>query len=622
MHLIVIDFETFYTTAYSLSKMTTAEYINDPQFEIIGFSISLDGSKPKWFTGDIGTLGLALKCYPIEDSVVVAHNAIFDGAILEWVLGRKPAKYFCTMMGARPHVVPFRGSMSLDAVSQYLEIGQKGNAVAKVKDMRRADFPVWMMKEYGEYCCQDVALTLAALKKLWNGLPPDERELLSLTIEKFTRPVLHLDTDVLAERLVDVQNAKAAALLTLPNGLKQGDLMSNDKFAAALVKLGVTPPQKISPTTGLITHAFSKQDENLIELKEHPDPRVRCLVEARLLWKSSLEETRLLRLQGVAAATAEKLLAVPLLYYGAHTGRMSGMDSLNLQNLPRPKGKARGLRHALVPPPGHMIVTVDLSQIEARIVATLAGCTELIDQFRLDLDPYSQFATKAFGYPVSKKTHPVERFVGKTCILGLGYGVGAEKLRGTINSQAAAQNINVEITLADAQKFVSVYRDGFHQIPSLWRNLGRVVLNHMMIPGQPTLQWEMLEVSHQKLLLPNGMPIYYPGLHRVPNSRDIVYTKYTSTSTYSAYLWGGSLLENIVQALARIIISRAELRLARAGLKAALQVHDELVYVVRTEYVDRVKVALNKALTDTVPWMPRLPIACEVGVGPAYGLAK
>lgn len=623
MDIVVIDFETYYTTEYSLSKMTTAEYIRDSRFEAIGFSASLNGKKPLWFTGTHAEMDLALRALcDFEDTMVVAHNAMFDGGILEWVFGLRPKRYFCTMMGARPHVVPFMGRMSLDHVASFYDLGTKGETVKKVKDMHRVDFPGWLMMEYGAYCMQDVHLTSRALTKIWPTLPPDERDLLSLTIEKFTRPKLVLDTQVLDDRLEVVLNSKAAALLTLPNGLVKEDLTSNERFANALRSLGVDPPNKLSPTTGLTTYAFAKQDEGLLDLKDHPDPKVRCLIEARLLWKSSLEETRLKRLRGVANATGAKELAVPLLYYGAHTGRLSGTDSLNLQNLPRPKKGELGLRHALVAPPGHKVVTVDLSQIEARIVATLAGCSELIKQFRDNLDPYSAFATRAFGYPVAKATHPIERFVGKTCILGLGYGVGAEKLRGTINAQAAAQNINVEIDLLEAKKFVNVYREGFHQIPSLWRQLGNVVLAHMLAPNKAPLQWEMLEIHHQKLVLPNGMPIYYPNLSKDPITRDITYTRNTATGPMTGWLWGGSLLENIVQALARIIISRAELRLARAGLKAVLQVHDELVYVVKDEHVDRVKHALMHALTDPVPWMPRLPLGCEVGSGQSYGSAK
>jgi hypothetical protein len=623
-HIVVLDFESYYDKDYSLAKMTTAEYVLDARFEAIGFGISFDGVKPRWWSGDRAYLSEALAKYPIEDSMVVAHNAIFDGSVLEWIFNRKPASYFCTMMASRPHVVPFTHSMSLGAVAKFHGLGAKGTAAIKNIGKHRTNFTAAQLAEYGEYCCDDVAKSLGILGKEFQRLPEDERYLLDLTIKKFTRPKLQLDTQVLQARYDQIVNAKTKTLLTLPKGVGKSHLTSNDQFAVVLKNLGVDPPRKVSPTTGHMTFAFSKADEEFTDLLGHEDFRVRHAVQARLAWKSNMEENRIKRLQCIAGMTEEQLLPVPLLYYGAHPGRFSGIDSINLQNLPRPKKGIIGIRHALVAPPGYKIVAADLSQIEARIVAAIARAKTLLEAFADPArDPYGEFGTRVYKYPVNKKDTPVERFVSKGCVLGLQYYVGAKKLLAVLRAQAVAQGINLTINLADTTRFVEIYRTTNWEIPELWKELGKVVLAKMMRPGEPPMKWKMLEIHHQKLILPNGMPIYYNQLQSFGN-RDVGYkigNKKDGEPVWQ-HLHPGVLLENITQALARIVISRAEIRLARAGLTAVLQAHDELVYVVKDEHVTRVVRALELALTDPVPWLPTLPLACEVGVGTSYGQVK
>lgn len=615
MHLITIDFETYYDKVYSLAHMTTTEYVLHKDFEVIGFAVSLDGQNTQWHSGDFAKLAMILRTLPWDDAVCICHNAIFDGAILEWIFKIHPARYFCTMMGSRPYVAPHKNSMSLAAVADHLMLGQKGGEVHRAIGKHLADFDTTMLAAYGAYCCNDVMLTRTAAADFMRKLPQDELDMIDLTIKKFTRPQLQLDTKLLEQRLDDIQNDKAKALLTLPNGCGKDDLMSNDKFAAAIQRLGVDPGRKVSGTTGQLTWAFAKTDQFITEMRLHENPQVRHLAEARLMWKSTLEESRIERLLAVGQVT--DWLPVALLYYGAHTGRLSGLDKLNLQNTPR----GGDIRRAIVAPPGHKVVTVDLSQIEARIVAMLAYQWDLLAGFRANADVYSEFATLCYGYPVDKINNPIERFVGKTCILGLGYGMGAAKLFFTLMSSAAKYGIPLACTLEDCQRWVKIYREQYRAVPKLWRQMERL-LKHMCEP-RSNVQWQMLLLNPGKCVLPNGMDLVYPGI-TLDNMNDVHYLSFVGKGKnhVRAKLWGGAFLENVCQALAQIIIKRAELRLAKHGLYAALQVHDELVYVVEDSKVDRVKRVLTKVLTDPVPWLPQLPLACEVGVGQSYGDAK
>jgi len=611
--ILTIDFETYYDNEYTLSKLTTQEYVHSPLFEIIGFAVSINGGEPRWYDGTMGNDAMrqVLLDYGIEEKgcLVVAHNAMFDGAILEWVLGLKPWRYFCTMMGSRPIVAPYTGSMSLAAVSEYLQAGAKGKEVQKVMGMRRKDFDGAAILRYAAYCCQDVALTYSIFTQMWGHFPKDELRILDLTVKKFTRPKLTLDEEVIEDALEEEVQEKNIALRQA--GLSEpSQLMSNPKFADLLRLYQVDVPLKISPTTGQQTYAFAKSDPGFQRLQSHPNPKVRALVKARLLHKSTITETRLDRFKAVARCTKDKVLAVPILYYGAHPGRFSGLDKLNLQNL----GRKSPLRRAITAPPGHKIVAGDLSQIEARITACLAGQMDLVEAFRhfdsiedSERDVYCQFGDSVYARTITK-AHEKERFVAKTGVLSLGYQSGYQKFFDSM------QAFGVEdFTLTDAQSVVETYRSLYTKIVEQWNTMEHI--KKCMLSGQG-YSYGPIEVLLGRIRLPNGMFLTYPELTNA-NGR----FKYKFGKEWRD-IYGGKLTENVVQALARIVMTTAELRLARAGLKAALSVHDELIFVVPDQHVETVKQALHKALTAPVSWMPNLPVNCEIGVGDSYADAK
>ena len=204
---------------------------------------------------------------------------------------------------------------------------------------------------------------------------------------------------------------------------------SAEKCAALLRALGVEPPTKTSPTTGKETYAFAKTDEAFKALLEHDDLRVRAVAECRLQTKSTLEEGRTERFIKIAERGT---LPIPLRYYAAHTGRWGGDDKINLQNLPR----SGELKNAIRAPIGYKIIDSDSSQIEARTLAWLAEQDDLTQAFEDGQDVYKIMASAIYNKPeadISKQ----ERFVGKTTILGCGYGMGAKKFQ----AQLAAMNV-------------------------------------------------------------------------------------------------------------------------------------------------------------------------------------
>ncbi len=600
---ITIDWESFYSKEFSLSKITTQQYVLSEFFEAIGVGIKLNGDPVQWCSDTPDGIALWLRQFPWDTSTVIAHNAIFDAAILEWQFNIHPARYHCTMQASRPLYVPWtpNGKMSLAAVADYLNLPPKGDEVVRAIGMRRCDFTPEALAAYGRYCKTDTELCYMIYLDQIQQLPPMELDLIDATVKKYVRPMFQLDRNILTQRLAEVRAEKEEVLskaLLADNAV----LMSNPQFAEALENLGVSPPMKLSPRTGKMTFAFAKNDPEFKELLEHEDSRVQALVAARLKHKSTQEETRLVRFLQVDDTGAP--FAVPLLYYGAHTGRLSGLDKLNLQNLQR----GGSLRRALKAPPGYKVVAGDLSQIEARITATLAGQSVLINAFRSGVDVYSMFATQAFGYEVNKVDHPTERFVGKTCILGLGYQVGAEKLRTTLKAGG------VEVTLEEAQRYVSTYRKTYSKIRQLWYTADSMI--RYMAEGK-TIELGPVKTIKDGILLPNGRRLNYPDLRR-DSLGQWVYTYRGKPAT----LYGGKLIENIVQALAAIVVSTAEVYLYRRGWLSSLQAHDELVYVILGSLVEKFCKVLEKVLTRPVEWMPDLPVAAEVAYGDNYAEAK
>lgn len=647
---IGVDFETYYTQLYSLSILTTPEYVLHPDFEVIGVSLSIRNAVPAWYSGDHAYMQSLFDSIDWSKHRVIAHNAKFDGAILEWIYGKQPAKYLCTMMGARPHIVPFAGGMGLAKVATYLKLGAKGGAVHKFKGMRRLDFDQYQLQEYGAYCCNDTLLSGKIAKYIDPILPDDEKDILDSTVKKFTRPQLYLDVPTLVhhERRLELERQSAVTDLIqrgcgasapgeAPFDATVDMLRSRSAFAKKLKDLGVEPPtklKKVTPTRAALakgklvaveeTFAFAKNDLDFIELQNHSNEDVRKLVEAKLLFASNQELSRTRRLIGVGNSSDPPYLPVPLVYYGAHTGRFSGSDSLNLQNLNRVNPDdpdSAFLRRAIVAPAGYKLLAADLSNIEARIVATMAGQWDLVDQFKRNLDPYSIFATKIYGRTITK-ANKQERFVGKTCILGLGYGMGGSKFY--YQMQLAKTPMNEQ----QARKIVYMYRDTYAKIPKLWECLEQAVKNGCTTAGG-MYTFDCLQFLYERVNLPNGLPIMYPGIRTDSYGKLVFDGRYGKkkkdpdedaglTIDEGLGMWGGTLCENVVQAIARIILTRAEMRLQKAGLRAALQVHDELVYCVREEYVEPVKRAVKLAMTAPVDFMPLLPVAVEIGVGDTY----
>jgi len=615
MSMITLDFETYYSKEFSLSKYTTEEYIRDKRFEVIGVAVKVDDQPAEWFSGTHNDIGAFLKKFDWQHSALLCHNTLFDGAILAWTFNIKPAFYMDTLCMARAiHGVDAGGSLA--ALVERYNLGKKGTEVVDALGKKRSEFSDIDLAQYGNYCVNDVNLTFHLFNCLSQRFPGSELELIDMTLRMFIDPLLMIDDGMLMDRLEEIRTEKMELLGSLKEVLKAENeeevrkkLCSNKQFAKVLESHGITPPVKVSPTTGKETFAFAKNDEKFIELQHHEDPVVQQLCAVRLGTKSTLEESRIERFISIRGRNRGRL-PIPLKYYGAHTGRWSGMDAVNLQNLPSRDKKKKTLKNSVVAPPGHVVINCDSSQIEARVLAWLAGETSVVEQFRKGEDVYSIFASKIYGRTISKKD-PVERFVGKTCILGLGYGTGALKLRHTLKTQPPGADITEE----EAKRYVTVYRTENSKIPDLWAECDRA-LNAMMKKTKKSFSLgfgEALWITPDGIELPNHLHIRYANLRLDENGKMIYDSRKGPVN-----IWGGSMVENVVQALARIIVGEQMLKL-RETYRPVLTVHDAAVMVVPKAEAAEAVDFITKVMSTAPDWCADLPVACEAKWGESYG---
>jgi DNA polymerase I-like protein with 3'-5' exonuclease and polymerase domains len=605
MKVFCIDFETYYSQTFSLTKMTTEAYIRSPEFEAIGFAIQEEGGAPYWFSGTKAYLKEALDKYDLPNNLVIAHNAMFDMAILSFVFDIKPKAIVDTLSMARAiHGTEVGGSLA--KLAEHYMLGVKGTEVVKALGKRRIDFTAEELEAYGSYCINDVALTMDLFKRLSVGFPNSEFRLIDLTIRMFTEPSLWLDGDILHDHLALIQQKKASLLASIEK--EKELLMSNDKFAELLSAQGVEPPTKISPVTGKKAWAFAKTDEGFKALLEHEDEVVQLLAAARLGLKSTIEETRTQRFIEIAD---RGLFPIPLRYYAAHTGRWGGDDKVNLQNLPRKST----LKDAIMAPIGSVIVDSDSSQIEARTLAWLAEQNDLVDAFERGEDVYKIMASSIY-VKAQEEISVGERFVGKTTILGCGYGMGSAKFK------AQLKTFNVEIEDGEANRIIQVYRETYEWIPTLW-NQANKALEAMMNNQSAILGRKgVLTVEGRNgIRLPNGLYIKYPNLRKITNAEgksEIVYDTRKGKATIPNRIYGGKVIENVCQALARIIIGEQMLQVAKK-YKVVMTVHDAIACVIPEQEAETGKEYVEMCMRMRPKWALELPLNCESGVGKSYG---
>ncbi|WP_018609530.1 DNA polymerase [Uliginosibacterium gangwonense] len=623
-HLVTHDWETFYSTDYSLraKKYNTSAYIRDPQFLEHCCAIKIGTKKTKCYTRSDAIK--ALQDIDWSNYDLLAHNNHFDGAIDAWHHGIIPRRYFCTLAQTRGLHSNMSGA-ALAKIAEFYGVGKKSKTyLAPTKGLRKLSPEI--MRGLMDGCIIDTDLCFEIFKKQIEVFPEKEIELIDLNIRLFTQPVLALDTNraQIALKYEEQERLRSIAY----SRVDEKTLISNQKFVNALADLGVQAPTKISKYNGEITYALSESDLEFIELLDHENLSVVRLVQGRLAAKSTIIETRAARM--IQAGENGQRLPVLLNYYGAATGRFSGGNKLNFQNLPRVDFDDKGnvvpmsgeLRKSIIAPPGHVIVVCDSSQIEARTLNWLAGNSEKLDAFRHKRDIYSELASEIYGRQINKKTDPNERFVGKVGELGLGYGMGAPKFQTTL--AIGAMGPAVQLPMALCKKAVNTYRRVNPQVPALWK-LAEGILKDMCFSRRGSymcLEWDETDVW-----FPNGMGLHYPGLRAKHTGDKLSGFEYTKNGA-KKHIYGGLLVENIVQGLARIIVTDQMLavqavyntwKLRKEEIaRIASMSHDEIISVIPERLAQKALELNLKCMRVPPDWAPTLPLDAEGGFAKEY----
>ena len=647
--ILTIDFETRWDKRdYTLSKMTTEEYIRDKRFISFGACVHEYGSADdiKWVRGS--DLPEFFSGIDWGRTAVLAHNAQFDVSILEWVYDSHPAFIFDTLSMARA----LRGvevGNSLAKLAGDFNLPPKGTAVHSTDGM--AELDALVESELADYCKHDVYLCERIFDRLVKGYPKSELRLIDMTLKMYTRPTLELDSKMLIKALTEEGEAREGLLQKL--GIQETELASNPKFAAILESLGAVAPTKISKTTGKQTLALAKNDALFQALLNGEREDIALLCEARLRVKSTTERTRAQRFLDISQRGK---LPVPLSYYGALSGRWTAAkgSAINMQNLKR----GSFLRKAIMAPEGYQLVVGDLSQIEPRVLAWLSDYQDMLNIFRSGADPYAAFGAQMFDIPgLTKESHPELRQSAKSALLGCGYGLGwssfaSQLLVGFLGAPpiryerafAKALKVNqemaerflewseTEIKLRDiphtctyaelvhhaiaAKRIIDIYRTTAYPVVSFWDMCSDLLVSALVNGKEHT--HKCLTFKKGTIELPNGMSLLYPDLREIKDEKGRSQWVYGPNATK---LYAGKITNNVTQAVARIVMTDGMLRVSKR-YPIVGTVHDELIALVPDSEVEEAKTWVLEQMTMEPSYMPGIPLAADGGAHRRYGEAK
>jgi len=668
MSLFVLDWETFYDSkaGYTLSKMTTEAYINDPRFYCFGFSIKKDGGKSVWVPGS--KVVSALEKLELDKHVVISHNAPFDMPILNWKYGVKPKFIIDTLAMARG-LLGTEERLSLAALGERYGIGKKGDAVLQMDGVRH---PSRELECYlGEYACNDADMEWDLWLELKKHYPLVELKMIDITTRMFSEPSFALDAGPIDREIALAEERKSKLLASADCTLE--DLRSDDKFAELLIALGVEPPKKLSVKKSakaghpVYAWAFAKSDVDFKHLGESDDELVRFAVEARLGLKSTIKESRSLRFKKIQERMGTMPIALD--YGGAATLRYTASKSAatNMLNLPRAIGNDPDsglIRKALVAPEGKTVLVADSSQIEARILVWQAGQTNVVEAFAQGRDVYSEMASVIFSRHVDRKKNPddfVPGFIGKAVVLGCGYGLGHMKfasmiftgmlgMKGIQFDEKMVEQLNTSISsyvkflsgkkdlvaqleenkpakltnrewiihAACAFRIINMFRENNPMIVAYWK-LGDRLLNSMLTGDGAT--HGIFLTRKDAVLMPSGMWMHFKELERDKEGQySCIRRKDGRVQRIKQY--GGKVVENLTQNLAGIVIREAMVKMNDTGMRPVLQVYDEIVVIGDEEKAEADLEKMLAIMSETPAWAHGLPLAAEGDFAKSYGEAK
>lgn len=646
-NILVIDFETYFDTEYSLTKMSTIEYIMDSRFSFTGIGLyefcNRGGKiiKRSFVEPDKISADFVHK-YNFAKYTVVYCNAKFDHSIMKHKFKLYPP-FVIDIQDLSRHIEARRNSHSLDTLAPIYGSGRKFDTLKKTAsgkhwdEMSKAD-----KVSHASYAINDATQEYHVFNKLLPMISNHKIELAAMrqNLRAYTEPRFRVDIPAAKQLLVDME----AKYDEIPRIIKPplrnavetiSGSISFAKLIASMLPEGETIPVKAGkpsknmvPFTGPgLIPAFAKDDEGLKNLLVHPNKRIQQCIMARMEMKSwPLHINRVKRFISQASVLDGKL-GTPLHYHGASTGRYTGGEKINLLNLGSRNISPliKKIKTLLLPPEGYKFIIHDLSQIEVRILALIAGQKDILDAFKEGRDIYSEFASKLFNEEVRKplpsdslekaKLMGLRRHVGKENILGDGYNMGPDRAYEQCkkNDALLAMIQDGSLTFDMIKKGVYLYRATYTKITKLWDDVEQLFRDAVVdrVPGKlrnTGLKFLPMGSHTVAIELPSGRKLLFPGCTEAWGTLSWRYGK----------LYGGLITENICQAISRDIMIEAVLRIEARGIPVALHVYDSIVGVAPDSEADKAFDIVQKEMTKPPKWMPSIPLAVEGEISDHY----
>ena len=652
--VLLLDFETYFDANYHLGKgkkaLSVVEYVTDSRFRFTGLGVQFNDNEPRFIPGPYVPYMIRRlqerfgKAF--HNCTVVAKNNKFDCLILVEKFGIYPP--YTIDIEDLSRYYDSRMSQALKDLCKLFKLPAKGDT-KQFKGLYWETMTPEQRLAMKEYCLGDIKNEKSLLEILLPMLdnPGVELDLARHTLNLYLKPILVLDELQAGSIAEKMDRALSEDLSKVPWVLKYRTkakpnipkIMRAKKIFPQILK-DVLPEGEVVPMKQgkkEMIPATAQNDVAFQYLLAHKDEKVRLLCQAKAACSSwPLHQSKVNRMISQVKC-CDGLIRMPLKYYGAHTGRWSGTGGWNPLNL---GGKGRGrlihpliaqVRGTLIAPDDYTLIIVDSAQIEARELAWVAHQNDLLKGFADGEDIYSEFASDLFQAKVWKPTEEekktpegqtadIRRGFGKDGILGFGFGLGGDTLYDRCRSDDNLRPLfdSGEYDRVFCHRLIKTLRTKYYKIPEFWTEIAKC----FRWPTKYAKERTVYKISESaslgffrsgsttKMRLPSGRVMNYRFATVSPKDDSIKYLH--------GHLWGGSITENLIQAMCRCLLGYWLLKCEDIGIPIVLHSYDELVGCVPKEEAEDALFVMIDVMKQAPFWADGLPLAAEGQISERY----
>jgi DNA polymerase I-like protein with 3'-5' exonuclease and polymerase domains len=582
MKAAAVDFETYYDAEVGIESLGVWHYCRHEAFDAYLVTIATsDGHKYCGRPEDFDW-----SCISGDEWRWISHNRSFDQPVYESLVecGKLPPVFPSVWECTADMCAYFGAPRSLkNASAELLGADVSKDTRNKMKGKRWEDMDAEFRREVEEYAIKDAELCLALWEKLGDQWPEHERWLSRETTRMCVQGV-PVNRATIEDRLEHLKVLLWEARAKLPWVEEDRPVLSPLALAEECHKVGITPPPSLA------------EDSTECEAWELQHGE-------KYPWVAAMRQFRkcnglMRKLETMRKRTRpDGWMSYGLKYFGATTGRDSGDSGLNMQNLQRSESYGVNIRGLIEAPEGMTLVIADLSQIEPRCLSWLAQDEDMLAFIKASPDLYEAQA-RAWGFwdkpePLKTDTTGIRHLV-KQLNLGLGYGMGVSRFSDVTG-----------LPVGEASRLVKLYREKNPKVGLLWKKLENSLRQSVRRSDK------FFEVE-----LPSGRVLRY----RNPNDNEgNLSAEVVRGGKYMRLKWwGGSLVENCTQAMARDVFMENVSKIREAGLNIVMRVHDEVVCCVFENEAEAAKKFIEEIMSVPPAWAPNLPLSAEAKISRRY----